>query len=277
MGWARHRVVRGLLALLLGPAFVRLGRMARFSGEKERGLTYQDEEYWEQRYKTGDKGARQDKIDDRGQGWLCPYEGPLQETLHAVTANDRSKLILNIGCGLDRLSPDIYADGYTNLLSTDISPHAVEEMQRVTKEEMPSARWMVDDIMQMGLDSESVDVIVDKGTLDALLIQQGPFSCAAKALYEIQRVLKVGGIYLLVTHGRGDPETWRLPLLSMPHLSFNLAKTPDMGGYYIFVCTKLPQEEAKAQAGWEEAQRWARQRDEEDQEVEFAAIDEVGQ
>jgi hypothetical protein len=25
------------------------------------------------------------------------------------------------GCGLDRLSPDIYADGYTNLLSSDIS------------------------------------------------------------------------------------------------------------------------------------------------------------
>ena len=33
----------------------------------------------------------------------------------------------------------------------------------------------------------------------------------------------------------GDPDTWRLPLLAMPHLAFNIAKTPDMGGYFIFV------------------------------------------
>ena len=32
----------------------------------------------------------------------------------------------------------------------------------------------------------------------------------------------------------GDPDTWRLPVLTQPHLSFNIAKTPDMGGYYIF-------------------------------------------
>jgi len=240
-------------------------------------LSYQDEDYWERRYKTGDKGANPDQIDDRGVGWLCGYQGPLQETLQAITGGDRSKVILNIGCGLDRLSPDIYADGFTNLLSSDISAHAIAEMQKASSEDMPMAKWLVDDVMQMNVPSESVDIVMDKGTLDALLIRPQPFRCAAKALREIQRVLKVGGIYMLITHGRGDPDTWRLPLLAMPHLSFNIAKTPDMGGYFIFVCTKLPGSDGDAEKAWQEAVEWARQRDEEDQEAEFAAIDDVGQ
>jgi len=245
------------------------------SGEET--LSYQDEDYWERRYKTGDKGANPDRIDDRGVGWLCGYTGPLQETLAAITGGDRSKVILNIGCGLDRLSPDIYADGYTNLLSSDISAHAIAEMQTSTADDMPLAKWLVDDVMQMNVPAESVDIVVDKGTLDALLIRPQPFSCAAKALREIQRVLKVGGIYLMITHGRGDPDTWRLPLLAMPHLSFNIAKTPDMGGYFIFVCTKLPWGSGSPEEAWSQAEEWAQQRDQEDQEAEFAAIDDVGQ
>eukprot|EP00913_Durusdinium_trenchii_P009922 g9313.t1 len=85
-----------------------------------------------------------------------------QETLQAITAGDRSKVILNVGCGLDRLSPEIYADGYTNLLSSDISAHAIAEMQKSTAEDMPMAKWLVDDIMDMSVPSESVDIVVDK-------------------------------------------------------------------------------------------------------------------
>ncbi|CAE7790519.1 EEF1AKNMT, partial [Symbiodinium necroappetens] len=182
-----------------------------------------------------------DIIDDRGVGWLCTYAGPVQETLNAITGGDRSKVVLNIGCGMDQLSPDIYKDGYTNLLSSDISQHAISEMQEKTAEEMPLAKWFVDDVTKMTLPDESVDIVVDKGTLDAVLIQSEPFLSAARMLKEVQRVLKEGGIYFLITHGRGDPDTWRIPVLTLPHLAFNIAKTPDMGGYFIFVCTKLAQ------------------------------------
>lgn len=241
-------------------------------------LSYQNKEYWERRYSTGDKGAHSDIIDDRGVGWLCTYAGPVQETLNAITGGDRSKVVLNIGCGMDQLSPDIYKDGYTNLLSSDISQHAISEMQEKTAEEMPLAKWFVDDVTKMTLPDESVDIVVDKGTLDAVLIQSEPFLSAARMLKEVQRVLKEGGIYFLITHGRGDPDTWRIPVLTLPHLAFNIAKTPDMGGYFIFVCTKLAQPGAAVAATkWSEAEAWAKQRDEEDLEAEYAAVDEIGQ
>jgi len=253
----------------------RVIRRAEGQGAESK-MSYQSKEYWDKRYSTGDKGVHSDIIDDRGMGWLCHYAGPVQETLNAITGGDRSKVILNVGCGLDQFSPDIYKDGYTNLLSSDISPSAIAEMQRQTEESMPLAKWFVDDALQMSLPDNSVDIVVDKGTLDAVLIQTDPFLSAARMLREVQRVLKDGGIYFLITHGRGDLDTWRLPVLSMPHLSFNIAKTPDMGGYYLLVCTKLPQTDS-AEARWQEAEAWARQRDEADREAEYAAVDEIGQ
>merc|ERR1719198_95963 len=114
---------------------------------------------------------------------------------------------------------------------------------------MPYAEWLVDDAMNMQfVDSSSVDIVMDKGTLDAILIMETPFLNAAKMLREVQRVLKPGGTYLLATHGRGDPDEHRLPLLTMPHLNMNIAKTPDLGGYYLFVCTKLAEQEPAAAA-----------------------------
>lgn len=241
-------------------------------------LSYKDAEYWERRYSTGDKGANEDKIDDRGVGWLCAYEGPVQETLQAVTRGDRGKVLLNIGCGVDRFSEDVYADGYTNLLSSDISQTAISEMASKTAATMPMAKWFVDDALQMSVPSQSVDVVLDKGTLDAILIRADPFATAARMLREVQRVLKVGGVYMLLTHGRGDPDSWRLPLLAMPHLSMNVAKTPDLGGYFIFVCTKLEEPDASAEAvNWAQAQAWADEQDRQDLELEMNAIDEVGQ
>eukprot|EP00930_Biecheleria_cincta_P081553 TRINITY_DN70655_c0_g1_i1.p1 TRINITY_DN70655_c0_g1~~TRINITY_DN70655_c0_g1_i1.p1 ORF type:complete len:168 (-),score=30.43 TRINITY_DN70655_c0_g1_i1:54-509(-) len=142
----------------------------------------------------------------------------------------------------------------------------------------PMAKWFVDDALQMTVPSQSVDVVLDKGTLDAVLIRSDPFATAARMLREVQRVLKVGGVYMLLTHGRGDPDTWRLPLLAMPHLSMNVAKTPDLGGYFIFLCTKLEQPDAHTEeANWARAQAWADEQDRLDHEVEMNNIDEVGQ
>ena len=85
----------------------------------------------------------------------------------------------------------------------------------------------------------------------------------------------------------GDANT-RLPLLAMPHLSFKIAKTPDMGGYFIFVaswkwlkvfgsevCVKEPGPEDPE--AWDKAIKWAEEQDQLDEESEFAAVDDVGQ
>eukprot|EP00933_Yihiella_yeosuensis_P013159 TRINITY_DN12323_c0_g1_i1.p1 TRINITY_DN12323_c0_g1~~TRINITY_DN12323_c0_g1_i1.p1 ORF type:complete len:152 (-),score=35.78 TRINITY_DN12323_c0_g1_i1:144-599(-) len=151
-------------------------------------------------------------------------------------------------------------------------------MAKKTADSMPLAKWFVDDVMSMSVPSGSIDVVIEKGTLDALLIRSSPFSGAAVMLREVNRVLKVGGTYILITHGRGDPETWRYPLLAMPHLAWNVAKTGDLGGYYIFVCTKLEEIDPEKEAeNFAKAQAWTQERDEQDAEAELDHIEEVGQ
>jgi len=222
--------------------------------------------YWERRYSTRDKGDSQDDVDDRGAGWLCQYAGPLQQTLVSVTREDRTRRILNLGCGVDRLSEDVYADGFRNLVSVDIAPAAVKEMQSRTADTMPDAKWMVDDALGMDLASQSVDVVVDKGTLDGILALSAPFTSAMQVLGEVQRVLKVEGSYLLAISSAGNSEAQLLPLLALPHLSMNVQRTPDLGGYFLFVCTKLEEMAPDMySAKFNEAKVWAEDRDREHQ------------
>lgn len=234
--------------------------------------------YWERRYSTRDKGDSQDDVDDRGAGWLCQYAGPLQQTLVSVTREDRTRRILNLGCGVDRLSEDVYADGFRNLVSVDIAPAAVKEMQSRTADTMPDAKWMVDDALGMDLASQSVDVVVDKGTLDGILSLAAPFTSAMQVLGEVQRVLKVEGSYLLAISSAGNSEAQLLPLLALPHLSMNVQRTPDLGGYFLFVCTKLEEMAPDMySAKFNEAKVWAEDRDREHQAREWAEVEVIGQ
>mmetsp|Transcript_69710 Transcript_69710/g.130112 ORF Transcript_69710/g.130112 Transcript_69710/m.130112 type:complete len:378 (+) Transcript_69710:31-1164(+) len=224
---------------------------------------YGDASYWDDRFRTQDKGMYKDRIDDRGSGWLCGYEGPLQQTLHAITEGDKNLKVLNLGCGVDRLSEDIYADGYENLLSVDASPSAIQEMRDRTAKTMPKAQWEVENALSMRIPSSDVDVVVDKGTLDAILAGPYPILSAAAVLAEVQRVLPVGGMYVLVSHGRGDPKENRWPLLQLPHLRFDVNLTPDLGGYYIFLCRKIEQlSPEELQQSWNMVEEWAKAEDE---------------
>merc|ERR1712137_669790 len=99
---------------------------------------------------------------------------------------------------------------------------------------------------------------------------------AMKMLAEVQRVLRVGGSYLLATSARGNPEAQLLPLLALPHLSLNVQKTPDLGGYFLFVCTKLEEVDPEVYtAKANEAKLWAADKDREHQTREWGEVEEI--
>ncbi len=80
-----------------------------------------------------------------------------------------------VGCGNSKLSYQMHQAGYKNILSIDISPSVIQQM----KQEFPELSWEVMDATKMSYKDGQFDVIIDKGTLDALISGKNYSVCQA--------------------------------------------------------------------------------------------------
>jgi EEF1A lysine methyltransferase 4 len=60
------------------------------------------------------------------------------------------------------------------------------------------------DVRDLQYDDESFDVIIDKSTMDALLCGDQSFLNVAIMTKEVQRVLKTGGVYVVISYGQPE-------------------------------------------------------------------------
>ncbi|CAK9170526.1 unnamed protein product [Ilex paraguariensis] len=110
-----------------------------------------------------------------------------------------SSRILMVGCGNAVMSEDMVKDGYEEIINIDISSVAIDMMRR-KYEHLPQLEYMQMDVRDMSFFvDESFDSVIDKGTLDSLMCGAGAPISAAQMLGEVSRLLKPGGIYMLVT------------------------------------------------------------------------------
>ncbi|KAE9028619.1 Methyltransferase-like protein 13 [Phytophthora rubi] len=165
-----------------------------------RAEDFRKQEYWDQFFqKRGEKAFE----------WYGDYAS-LRPALQALLGlpDDapasllrrlKAKLrVLVVGCGNSALSAELAADGFSELLSVDFSARVIDEMRR----KQPALRWEVMDMTDMrALGDASVDLVLDKGALDALMAEDTPAvrQDATRMLREVRRVLAPGGRYCCVT------------------------------------------------------------------------------
>ena len=108
------------------------------------------------------------------------------------------------------------------------------------------------DVRNLDYPDNHFDLAVDKSTIDALLCGVSSFVSVARMIKEIQRVLKVGGVYMAVSYG--PPES-RVFHFERDHLSFDINiytikkdYTIDEAGlqkfeklHYVYICKKRPE------------------------------------
>jgi ubiquinone/menaquinone biosynthesis C-methylase UbiE len=133
--------------------------------------------------------------------WIVSYDY-LEPFFHSpeVGINDyHSTDILVIGCGTSPLSHSLATNLRARLVvSLDNDENCINYMKEKYKEYM-NMQWLVHDLVEsQNVDIEnmrtaSYELVVDKGTLDAVLVE----GSIASMLCEIYRVLKTGGIYFL--------------------------------------------------------------------------------
>jgi len=156
--------------------------------------------------------------------------------------------ILVVGCGNSRLSEDMYKDGYKNITNIDISGVVIKAMEQKHKDYSGMTYKVMDVTSMPEYAAGSFDVIIDKGTLDAVLCGEGSVSSCDKMLSEISRVLKAGGTFLMVTYA--EPETrlrylekpkcgWRIEMLTIEKPKVMGASPDPKDVHYIYIMTRL--------------------------------------
>lgn len=161
---------------------------------------YGDAVYWDERYR--DEGVVS-SFD-----WYQRYSA-LRPFLHKFVPT--SSRVLMVGCGNSVMSEDMMKDGYVEIVNIDISSVVIEIMRRKCAH-IPQLKYIQMDVRDMSLFQDaSFDCVIDKGTLDSLMCGTDAPLSAFQMLEEVSRILKPGGIYMLITYG--DPS------VRVPHLN----------------------------------------------------------
>jgi ubiquinone/menaquinone biosynthesis C-methylase UbiE len=165
-------------------------------------------------------------------------------------APDLNSNLLILGCGNSALGEELATSGFTQIHNIDISKVAIDHMRKrnVTH---PGLTYDVMDVRHLLYDDESIDLVIDKGTMDALFCGPRADLNVARMTREVQRVVKTGGHYIVVSYG--DPEM-RMSHLTSRHLVWEVTyeSLPDEEGphpcHYVYSCkkTRLSQESLAA-------------------------------
>lgn len=92
----------------------------------------------------------------------------------------------------------MYNDGYKNITNIDYSPVVIEKMRKKCKG-LTEMQWLVMDVTKLTFDRSSFDVILEKATLDALLVgETDPWSLSENTWNTMDSVLsKVSSLFKL--------------------------------------------------------------------------------
>lgn len=199
---------------------------------------YATQGYWEERY--GHKGgAGRDGTATAYYDW---FQGSYSEFMELVLGTiSPFDLILNVGCGDSRLSLDLLAKNMNLFLfNVDYAESVINHMHRQTSSHALQC-WLPMDIRRLGVRDGSMDVVIDKGTIDALFSDgSSPWAPSTTALGNVEvtirgiwRALRDGGRWICMSFGQ--PHFRRQYLETM---EWKEKKVIPLGIYHIYMYTK---------------------------------------
>ena len=129
--------------------------------------------------------------------WFAGYA----ELVHVLRcACSPGSTVLHAGCGISSLSQALYDDGFRHQLAVDFSEQCMLRQRELCGPSRPEMGNAVMDCTRLGLRPASVDVCIDKGTLDALLCIDECSEEAVEAMArEVRRVVRPDGLWVIIS------------------------------------------------------------------------------
>ncbi|XP_068699197.1 EEF1A lysine methyltransferase 4-like [Montipora foliosa] len=187
-------------------------------------VSYKIQEYWDERF------SKEETFE-----WCKSYADLKHLLCENVQKSDR---ILMLGCGNSRLSEDMYNDGYRNITNIDFSPVVIENMTRKCRG-MVDMQWMVMDITKLSFDQSSFDVVLEKASIDALLVEEAdPWSPSENArmtmdcvFSQVSQILTTGGRFISITFSQPH---FRKPLLAKSQYGWSISTSTFGESFHFF-------------------------------------------
>mmetsp|Transcript_8484 Transcript_8484/g.16544 ORF Transcript_8484/g.16544 Transcript_8484/m.16544 type:complete len:393 (+) Transcript_8484:226-1404(+) len=149
---------------------------------------YSNKEFWDQRFQENTQPF----------DWYCGFT-ELKPFLFEHCAPSNDPVVLVLGCGNSKLSTELKGAGFRTLMNSDFSPVVLNQMREKTPHCDPALEWGCMDVTRLPVRGCSVDLVVDKGTLDAVACT-GSDDAPRRLFAECLRVLRPQGFFFLVTH-----------------------------------------------------------------------------
>ncbi|CAM9338250.1 unnamed protein product [Laminaria digitata] len=153
---------------------------------------YSSMECWDKRYREG-----------MFVEWYCGFDH-VRPLFERFVPKDSS--VLDVGCGDKPLAWDLRDAGYTGkICSFDFSPTVIEQ-HLAEKEKLDRTRldtgveFRVLDARNLPFEGGTFDLVVDKGTVDAMLCDEAGKGSARATCREAARVVASGGWFVIVSH-----------------------------------------------------------------------------
>jgi len=202
---------------------------------------YGDKSFWDNRYRTQEGkydwylsysqlcdvmlphiGVKDSPSSSSATGTAASAAAPSSAMAEGKSEEKRERSsvrTLIVGCGNSDLSENMYDDGFTNQVSVDYSEVVISKMRESLKDK-PNIKFETMDCRSMSFKDNEFDLVIDKGTLDAILCGNDSAKNSSEMLDQCSRVLKPGGVFLIFTYGQ--PQS-RLSYLEKPKLNWKVA------------------------------------------------------
>mmetsp|Transcript_3336 Transcript_3336/g.5190 ORF Transcript_3336/g.5190 Transcript_3336/m.5190 type:complete len:213 (-) Transcript_3336:60-698(-) len=199
---------------------------------------YGNNSYWDDRYEN----------DPEPFDWYQRYN-ELKDILNENAPKESQVLV--IGCGNSSLSKDMVSDGYELIMNIDISKVVIDQMILRHEKDL-NLKWKCMDALKMDFENESFQTVIDKGTLDSIMCGDNASTNSLDMCMEINRVLKPGGKYIVITYGTPDTRLITLQNNSLDwHVTMKTVQKPYVedsptedstdeipSTHYIYICHK---------------------------------------